>query len=98
MWIDALGQDLRYSARLFSKSPGFAAIAIGTLALGIGPNTAIFSVINAAFFAPYGVRAPEQLVRLWGQDLTRNITQLGFSVPKYNWCATSRHRSRSWAP
>jgi predicted permease len=83
MWIDGLGQDLRYSARLFTKSPGFAAIAIVTLALGIGPNTAIFSVINAAFFAPYGLREPEQLARLWGQDLTRNITQLGFSVPKY---------------
>jgi predicted permease len=83
MWIDELGQDVRYSARLFTRNPGFAAIAIVTLALGIGPNTAIFSVINAAFFAPYGVRAPEQLVRLWGQDLQRNITQLGFSVPKY---------------
>ncbi len=83
MWLEALLQDSRYSVRAFAKSPGFAAIAIVTLALGIGANTAIFSVINAAFFAPYGVREPEQLVRLWGQDLQRNITQLGFSVPKY---------------
>jgi putative ABC transport system permease protein len=65
------------------KNPGFAAIAIATLALGIGANTAIFSVINAAFFAPYGVKEPGRLVRLWGQDLKRNIPQLGFSVPKY---------------
>jgi predicted permease len=83
MWIEALVQDLRYAARTFVKSPGFAVIAIATLALGIGANTAIFSVINAAFFAPYGIRQPEQLVRLWGQDLGRNITQLGFSAPKY---------------
>ncbi len=83
MWFDELAQDVRYSLRTFVKNPGFAAIAVLTLALGIGANTAIFSVINAAFFAPYAVQAPERLVRLWGQDLKRNIAQLGFSVPKY---------------
>ena len=83
MWVDELIQDARYSIRAFVKSPAFALIAIATLALGIGANTAIFSVINAAFFAPYGVKEPERLVRLWGQDLQRGITQLGFSVPKY---------------
>ncbi len=82
-WLDAGIQDVRYSVRAFIKSPGFSAIAVVTLALGIGANTAIFSVINAAFFAPYGLKEPEQLVRLWGQDLKRSITQLGFSVPKY---------------
>ncbi len=83
MWVDESAQDVRYSVRTFIKNPGFAVIAILTLALGIGANTAIFSVINAAFFAPYGVQAPERLVRLWGQDLKRNIAQLGFSAPKY---------------
>jgi predicted permease len=83
MWLDELIQDARYSVRAFVQSPGFAVIAIVTLALGIGANTAIFSVINAAFFAPYGINEPERLVRLWGQDLQRGITQLGFSVPKY---------------
>ena len=83
MWLEAALQDVRYSLRTFLKSPGFAAIAVLTLALGIGANTAIFTVINAAFFAPYGVNEPERLVRLWGQDLKRNIPQLGFSVPKY---------------
>ena len=83
MGVEALAQDLRYCIRAFIKNPGFTAIAITTLALGIGANTAIFSVINAAFFAPYGVHEPERLVRLWGQDLARNTLQLGFSVPKY---------------
>ena len=83
MWLEEILQDARYSVRAFLKSPGFAAIAMLTLALGIGANTAIFSVINAAFFAPYGVAQPDRLVRLWGQDLQRNISQLGFSVPKY---------------
>src|SRR5688572_21813204 len=83
MWLDELLQDVRYALRTFAKSPAFAAIAILTLALGIGANTAIFSVINAAFFAPYAVKEPEHLVRIWGQDLKRNILQLGFSVSKY---------------
>ena len=81
--VDSLRQDVRAALRGLRKSPGFAVVAITTLALGIGANTAIFSVINAAFFAPYGVREPEHLVRLWGQDQKRNILQLGFSVPKY---------------
>ena len=82
-WLETLLADVRYSARTFIKSPGFAAIAVMTLALGIGANTAIFTVINAAFFSPYGVHEPERLVRLWGQDLKRNQLQLGFSAPKY---------------
>ena len=81
--LEHLLQDVRAALRSLRRSPGFALVAITTLALGIGANTAIFSVINAAFFAPYRVKEPEHLVRLWGQDLKRNILQLGFSVPKY---------------
>ena len=81
--IDGLSRDVRAALRGLRRSPGFTLVAITTLALGIGANTAIFSVINAAFFAPYAVKEPEHLVRLWGQDLKRNILQLGFSVPKY---------------
>jgi predicted permease len=81
--IETALADVRYAGRILAKNPGFAAVAILSLAMGIGANTAIFSVINAAFFAPYGIHEPERLVRLWGQDLQRNILQLGFSVPKY---------------
>jgi predicted permease len=82
MWLDELAQDLRYCVRTFVKNPGFTAVAVFTLALGIGANTAILSVIHAAFFAPYGISQPERLVRLYGQDLKRNVAQLSFSAPK----------------
>ncbi len=76
-------QDLRYALRGFVQRPGFAAVLVFTLALGIGSNVAIFSVANAVLFQPLPFREPEQLVLVWNRLANSNVERALVSGPDF---------------
>jgi hypothetical protein len=77
--IDSVAQDLRYAARQLRAHPGFTAMAVLTLALGIGANTAIFQLLDNVVLRPLPVREPERLVRLQGY---LDKSPQGFTYPR----------------
>src|SRR5574340_302888 len=82
-WLETLLQDLRYGLRQLRRNPGFTAVAILTLALGIGANTAIFTLIDSLMLRPLPVRRPGQLVQLWLSNPHSQVQQGLFSVPMF---------------
>jgi hypothetical protein len=66
--METLLQDIRFGVRRLLKSPGFTAVAVLSLALGIGANTAVFSVINAALIKSLPYPDPGRIVLVWGED------------------------------
>src|SRR4030095_10503676 len=82
MSFDNLRQDIRLAARGLLRAPAFAAITILTLALGIGANTAIFSIVNGVILRPLGYPKPEQLMYLTTQFPARGCPECWVSPPE----------------
>ena len=85
--------DVKYGIRMLLNKPGFAAVAVITLALGIGANTAIFSVVNAVLLRPLPYRQPGKLVRVYTEFPTMNLRKFWMSPPEF---LDIQNESGSW--
>jgi len=90
-WFESVWQDVRYGARSLARSPGFTIVAAITLALGVGANTAIFTVVNAVILRPLPFSEPGRLVRFWESNPAKGWPTFSVSHPNFlDWRAQTQ--------
>lgn len=82
VWLEDCWQDLRYALRILLKNPAFSLVAVLTLTLGVGANTAMFSIVNAVLFRPIPFRDSQQLVRVFFNDPRLGLRDMPASKPE----------------
>jgi hypothetical protein len=92
--MEALLQDVRYGLRMLVKKPTFTIVAVLTLALSAGANTAIFSIVNAVLLRSLPFRDPDRLVRIYFNNLGVGLRGVRFSVPEFDDLRTQRMCSK----
>jgi predicted permease len=96
-WLEDLWQDFRYALRTLRQKPGFAAVTLSTLALGIGATTVMFTVVNGVLLKPLPYPEPSRLVAVHGQTETWNVALYGQQNLAYYDFLDCQHDSRSLA-
>jgi putative ABC transport system permease protein len=91
LWLEQAGRDMRYALRMLVKSPGYSLIAVLTLALGIGANTAIFSVLYAVLLRPLPYPDPQQLVLVWTVFQNSDSRRGESALPDYRFWRSENH-------
>src|SRR3989442_15311092 len=95
--MDKIIQDLRYAFRMLVKRPTFSVVVIITLGLGIGANTAIFTVVDAALIRGLPYKNPDRLMQVWENTPQEKTNKRGSSYPAFSYWKTNNHTFESLA-